>query len=112
MSRPVRLYTKGAIVNYRGNLHGQDNTTSLLKIQGVLDKKSTDFYLGKRVAFVYRAQRKKLGASGEKSKIRVMWGKITRPHGNSGTVRAKFRKNLPPKALGATVRVMLYPSRI
>ena len=34
------------------------------------------FYLGKKVAFVYRAQRKIRG-----SKIRVIWGKVTRPHG-------------------------------
>jgi ribosomal protein L35AE/L33A len=34
------------------------------------------FYLGKKVAFVYRAQKEVRG-----SKIRVIWGKITRPHG-------------------------------
>jgi Ribosomal protein L35AE/L33A len=34
------------------------------------------FYLGKKVAFVYRAKREVQG-----SKIRVIWGKVTRPHG-------------------------------
>lgn len=36
------------------------------------------FYLGKKVAFVYRAHREVRG-----TKIRVIWGKITRPHGMS-----------------------------
>lgn len=36
------------------------------------------FYLGKKVAFVYRAQKEVRG-----SKIRVIWGKVTRPHGTA-----------------------------
>ena len=39
-------------------------------------KPHSSFYLGKKVAFVYRAQREIRG-----SKIRVIWGKITRSHG-------------------------------
>jgi ribosomal protein L35AE/L33A len=34
------------------------------------------FYLGKKIAYVYRGEKEKRG-----TKIRVIWGKVTRPHG-------------------------------
>ncbi|KAJ5114973.1 hypothetical protein NUU61_000732 [Penicillium alfredii] len=86
-----RLYVKGRHLSYQRSKHALTPNTSLVKIEGVDDTKAANFYLGKKVAFVYRAKREVRG-----SNIRVIWGKVTRPHGNSGVVRAKFRHNLPP----------------
>ncbi|KAI9830767.1 MAG: 60S ribosomal protein L35B [Phylliscum demangeonii] len=102
-----RLYVRGRHLSYQRGKRNTNPGTSLIKLEGVDDSRAARFYLGKRVAFVHRGRKAIHG-----SKIRIMWGKITRPHGNSGVVRAQFKHNLPPRSFGASVRVMLYPSSI
>jgi large subunit ribosomal protein L35Ae len=102
------------------NLRKQRPQTSLIKIEGVQTRLDAAQYLGKRVAYIYKALKTKPrtakrnfeGPLGGATKYRVIWGRIARTHGNGGTVRARFRTNIPPKAFGAHVRVMLYPSRV
>lgn len=65
-----------------------------------MDSKLIRFY-SQRVAYVYKAKREING-----SKVRVMWGRISRSHGNSGVVKTKFRNNLPAHSFGASCRVV------
>merc|ERR1711935_353082 len=106
--QPVRLYVNGAILGYQRGLRTQNNSCSLIKIKGVDLKEEVDFYLGKRVAFITKCST----AAKNGSKFRVNWGRVCRAHGTNGVVRCRFRRDLPPQAMGGRVRVMLYPSRV
>lgn len=103
---PVRLFVKGVVQGYTGGKKNTHHHTALLRLQDVNDPESARFYFGKRVAYIYRG--KKADKFG--NKIRVIWGRVTRSHGNSGAVRATFSPNLPCSAVSKQVRVMLYPS--
>ena len=105
--QPVRLYQKAGFVHFRRGQRTQREQTAVLAVQGCTDRKSAIFYHGKRVAFIYRSKDKKTNVS-----HKAIWGKVYCSHGNSGLVRAKFAKNLPPTAMGSqTLRVMLYPNK-
>ncbi|BBM98179.1 hypothetical protein Mp_1g11470 [Marchantia polymorpha subsp. ruderalis] len=90
----VRLYVRGIILGYKRSKSNQYPSTSLIQIEGVNTAEDVNWYLGKRLAYVYKGKTKKNG-----SLFRCIWGKVARCHGNSGVVRAKFRKNLPPASL-------------
>eukprot|EP00168_Porphyra_purpurea_P017259 TRINITY_DN589_c0_g1_i16.p1 TRINITY_DN589_c0_g1~~TRINITY_DN589_c0_g1_i16.p1 ORF type:complete len:124 (+),score=38.68 TRINITY_DN589_c0_g1_i16:123-494(+) len=107
-----RLYSKGLVMGYKRSLRNQYVNQVRIKVQGLDDKKDTDFYMGKRVAYIYKAKTVKKATPKTEGRYRVIWGKIIGTHGNNGCVRAKFRKNLPPTSFGGPVRVMMYPSRI
>ncbi|ORY28787.1 60S ribosomal protein L33-A-like protein [Naematelia encephala] len=103
----TRLYTKGRILGHKRGKRNTRPNQSLVQIEGVDSAEAARSYLGKRVAYVYKAKREING-----SKVRVIWGRVTRPHGTNGVVKSKFRVNLPAKVFGASCRIMLFPSNI
>ena len=103
---PTRLWVKSRFTGYRRNRETQRPNQALLRIEGVKDAKQANYYLGKRCVYIYKA-----GTTRNQSKFRTIWGRVSTTHGNSGAVIARFSPNLPARAMGANVRVMLYPQR-
>lgn len=98
------LYVKARHLGYKRGKHTQQPNTSLVQLESVSSAEEARWYLGKRIAFIYRGSK----ADKKGSKTRKIWGKVTRVHGNSGVVRAKFSVPLPPRSFGAALHVVSF----
>ncbi|CAD7698318.1 unnamed protein product [Ostreobium quekettii] len=99
MPVPTRLFVEGRFIGYKRSKVKQRTQWALLNIDGVASKEEAVWYQGKYAAYVYKALTKK---GKEKMTKRVIWGKVCRPHGNKGVVRARFKRNLPSQAMVGT----------
>ncbi len=70
-------------VGFKRGKRTQTEQFALLRIKGLADKKDTDFYCGKRVAYIYKTKK-----ATNNTRFKVIWGKVVKAHGNIGTVRA------------------------
>jgi len=79
-------------MNYRIGIRTQSSRECLIKFNGVDSAAQAGSLLGQKVVW--------------KGANKSLVGKITSFHGNSGAVRAKFKKGVPGQALGTTVELV------
>jgi large subunit ribosomal protein L35Ae len=89
-----RSFVSDESVGFGRSKSNQYESASLVQIEGVNTREDVAWYGGKRMAYVYKAKTKSNGTH-----YRCIWGKVSRPHGNTGVVRAKFTSNLPAEAM-------------
>jgi ribosomal protein L35AE/L33A len=94
MNKLELIGKEGSISNYRRGRHTVHLKHCILEFPGINSRKEANKLIGRTVAWY--------SSSGKELK-----GKITRAHGNSGAVRAHFKKKgVPGQALGQTISII------
>ena len=85
---------EGVIINYRMGRHHQTGNQAVVSIDSVSSKEDAAKLIGKIVAFHCEGKAKK-----------IISGKVSAAHGNSGAVRVLFETGLPGQAIGKKVKL-------
>ena len=84
---------KALVLAYAGTKEHQDNHHMILKPLGIGDRNEASRLIGRKVVWKTPTGRK-------------MLGKVLKPHGNRGEVKAYFNPGLPGQALGDYVEIL------
>ncbi len=84
---------KALVLAYAGTKEHQDNHHMILKPIGFDDRSEASRLIGRKVVWRTPTGRK-------------MFGKVLKPHGNRGEVKAYFKPGLPGQALGDYVEIL------
>ncbi len=84
---------KAKIANYKGGVHTQYADRMILMPAGVTSKEQAEKLVGKKVSWTT--------PSGNKIN-----GEVTKAHGRTGSILAKFERGLPGQALGTEADIL------
>jgi large subunit ribosomal protein L35Ae len=84
---------KAKVSNYKGGPHTQYADRMILMPEGVTSKENAEKLVGKKVTWTT--------PSGNKIN-----GEVTKTHGRTGSVLAKFEKGLPGQSLGTVAEII------
>lgn len=82
----------GLIVSYRRGKRTMRGNQVILRVEGIKSRTDAAQLVGRKVIF-------------KTTTGKQIVGKISAPHGNTGAVRAWFRKGLPGQAIGQKVAI-------
>ncbi len=83
---------EGTIMNYRRGLGTQRTNQYIVQVEGVEEKSKADSLSGRKVVW-------------KTTSGKEIVGKISKAHGNSGAVLARFNQGLPGQAVGTKVAI-------
>jgi len=84
---------EAVIVNYRRGKRTQNTRQMVVKIKGAKTKADAEKYVGKTIEWTTQTGRK-------------VEGKVTKAHGGTGSVLARFEPALPGQAIGTKAKIV------